>query len=235
MLTLKERIIALTEVIVGKEQLDQMLKDESAVFLKGGFYTFYNNDLVKNISFNFNSRSLSDIHHITTVSFFKCFNEALSNIQNEENQYLQVLINWKYKSHAASDWIKDHNTMVESNENILMSIFKMFDPEYQFTLRSDFEEFKGVVTKFYRFGFQPRQGRMTFEFTSTSFDLSTDVAFWNSVSDFIGSRYAVYVPSRLLQTDYENIINNLPEQIAWSVFEERYNDKQRYNNKRYGK
>jgi len=229
MFTLKDRLIALTEVIVGKEKLEQMLKDETAVFLKGGFYTFYNNDFVKNISFGFNKRSLADIHHIPTVSSFTCFKESLPSIQNEEDQYLQVSINWKYQSHAATDWIQEHNAMAESNDKILMSIFKMFDPEYLFTLRSDFEEFKGVVTKFYHFGFRPRQGRMTFEFTSKSFDLSTDVAFWNSVSDFIGSRYAVHVPAALLQADYDNIIDNLPEQIAWSVFEERYNDK------RYGK
>ena len=101
----------------------------------------------------------------------------------------------------------------------------MFDEDSIFEVKYDFEEFGGVATRFYKFGFRLRGGRVKFQFISANINLADDPYFWQSLADFIGSRYAVYVPAELLKTDYASIIDGLPEQIAWEEFEAGYADK----------
>lgn len=225
MRSLKDRVILILETIIGKEELALLLENEEVAILKGSFYNSDKQEMVKSISFGYNDKSITDTNHSKGVtSFSNAFNQPLSSIENDESKYLQVYINWKYKSLDKKDFFKEHNFFVDLNEQILLPVYKMFEKDSIFELRYDFEEFGGVATRFYKFGFRTREGRVKFKFISSCFNLVEDPYFWTSLSDFIGSRYAVYVSADMLKEDYSNIIDSLPQQIPWEEFEKRYSD-----------
>jgi hypothetical protein len=231
MRTLQERAISLLETIVGREELNSLLANEQATIFQGGLYTMSHSDLVKSVHIGYHDKSLTDINHsgFSILPNSNSFKKSFSAIENDESKYLQVYIEWKSKSYDKNDYVKDHNEMVTVNNDILLSVYKMFDRDSVFEVRYDFEEFEGVATRFYKFGFRKRGDIVKFKFISSTLNLQDDPYFWNTLSDFISSRYAVYVPSELLKTDYASIIEGLPEQIAWSEFEARYDEA--YNKK----
>jgi hypothetical protein len=226
MRSLQDRAVLLLETIVGKEELANMLNNESAAILQGGLYALYHSDMHKCIHLGYTDNSLAYGIRPRSVTPSNAFKTPLSTIENDESRYLRVYIDWKTKSFDKNNWMDDHNAMVTVNNDIVMSVFKMFEEDSVFEIKYDFEEFGGIATRFYKFGFRLRGGRVKFQFISANINLEDDPYFWTTLSDFIGSRYAVYVPTDLLKTDYARIIDGLPEQIAWSEFEARYADPQ---------
>lgn len=227
MRTLQERAVILLETIVGKEELATMLLNESGAILQGGFYALSHSGMLKCVHFGYTDNSLTDSNRPRSITpNVNSFKTPFSTIENDESKYLRVYLDWKTKSHDKNDWVKDHNDIVTINKDILLSVFKMFDEDSVFDVSYDFEEFGGIATRFYKFGFRLRGGRVNFRFISSSTNLEDDPYFWKTLSDFIGSRYAVYVPANLLKNDYASIIDGLPKQIDWSEFEARYADPQ---------
>lgn len=229
MRSLQERAVLLLETIVGKEELATMLSNESGAILQGGLYTKSSAyaDMQKCIHFGFTDNSLTHRNRPSSITpVLTAFKTPFAMIENDESKHLRVYIEWKTKGHDKNDWIEDHNAIVDNNNDILMAVFKMFEEDAVFEVKYDFEEIGGVATRYYKFGFRLRGGRVKYHFVSANTQLSDDSYFWQSLADFIGSRYAVYVPSDLLKTDYASIIDGLPEQIAWSEFEARYADPQ---------
>lgn len=227
MRTLQERAVLLLETIVGKEELATMLSNESGAILQGGLYALIHSDMHKCVHLGYTENSLTDRNQRRSIMpMVNAFKTPLSTIENDESKYLRVYIDWKTKSLDKNEWFKDHNEMVSVNNDILLSVVKMFEEDSVFELKYDFEEFGGVATRFYKFGFRLRGGRVKFQFISANMNLADDPYFWTTLSDFIGSRYAVYIPEDLLKKDYANIIDELPEQISWSEFEARYADPQ---------
>lgn len=227
MRSLQDRAILLLETILGKEELETMLKNETGAILQGGFYASSRSDMQKCIHFGFTDNSLTHSNRPNSVSpHMNAFKTPLSTIENDESKYLRVYIEWKPKNCDKHNWMVDHNALVDANHDILMAVYKMFEEDSVFDVNYDFEEIDGVATRFYKFGFRLRSGRVKFKFISANTNLAEDPYFWQTVADFIGSRYAVYVPVELLKTDYASIIEGLPEQIAWTEFEARYSDPQ---------
>jgi hypothetical protein len=226
MSSLQDRAVLLLETIVGKEELATMLSNETGAILQGGFYALYHSDMQKCIHLGYTDNSLTHRNRPRSMTPSNAFKTPLSTIENDESQYLRVYIDWKTKSFDKNEWFQDHNAMVTVNNNILIAVSKMFEEDSVFEVKYDFEEFGGVATRFYKFGFRLRGGRVKFQFISANINLEDDPYFWTTLSDFIGSRYAVYVPADLLKTDYASIIDGLPEQIVWSEFEARYADPQ---------
>ena len=226
MRSLQDRVVLLLEAIVGKEELAIMLSNETGAILQGGFYALNHSDMNKCIYLGYTDNSLTHRNRPGSVSpHSNSFKTPLSTIENDESKNLRVYIDWKTKSFDKNNWVEDHNDLVTVNNDILMKVFNMFDEDSIFEVKYDFEEFGGVATRFYKFGFRLRGGRVKFQFISANINLADDPYFWQSLADFIGSRYAVYVPAELLKTDYASIIDGLPEQIAWEEFEARYADK----------
>lgn len=226
MRSLQERAVLLLETIVGKEELATMLSHETGAILQGGFYALYHSDMQKCIHLGYTDNSLIHRNRPRSMTPSNAFKTPLSTIENDESKYLRVYIDWKTKSFDKNNWFEDHNAMATVNHDILNSVCKMFEEDSVFEVKYDFEEFGGIATRFYKFGFRLRGGRVKFQFISANLNLTDDPYFWPTLADFIGSRYAVYVPAELLKTDYANIIEGLPEQIAWEEFEARYADKQ---------
>jgi len=226
MRSLQERAVLLLETILGKEELETMLSNESAAILQGGLYVLYHSEMQKCVHFGYTDNSLTHRNRPRSMTPSNAFKTPLSTIENDESKYLRVYIDWKTKSFDKNNWIEDHNAIVDTNNDIVMAVYKMFEEDSVFEVKYDFEEIGGVATRYYKFGFRLRAGRVKFQFISANTNLSDDPYFWQSLADFIGSRYAVYVPADLLKTDYANIIDSLPEQIAWSEFEARYSDPQ---------
>lgn len=226
MSSLQERAVLLLETIVGKKELATMLSNESAAILQGGLYVLYHSEMQKCVHFGYTDNSLTHRNRPRSMTPSNAFKTPLSTIENDESKYLRVYIDWKTKSFDKNNWFEDHNAMATVNHDILNSVCKMFEEDSVFEVKYDFEEFGGIATRFYKFGFRLRGGRVKFQFISANIDLENDPYFWTTLSDFIGSRYAVYVPAELLKTDYAAIIDGLPEQIAWSEFEARYADPQ---------
>lgn len=225
MRSLQERAVLLLETIVGKEELATMLSNETGAILQGGFYALYHFEMKKCIHLGFTDNSLTHRNRPSSISpHSDDFKTPLSSIENNESKYLRVYVDWKTKSFDKNDWFKDHNAMLDVNNDILLSVSKMFEEDSVFEVNYDFEEFGGIATRFYKFGFRLRGGRVKFQFISANINLADDPYFWQTLADFIGSRYAVYVPAELLKTDYSAIIDGLPEQISWSEFESRYAD-----------
>lgn len=224
MRTIQDRVVLLLEAIVGKEELATMLGNETGAILQGGFYALYHSDMQKCIHLGYTDNSLTHRNRPRSITPSNAFKTPLSTIENDESKYLRVYIDWKTKSFDKNNWIEDHNALVTVNNDILMKVFNMFEEDSVFEVKYDFEEFGGVATRFYKFGFRLRGGRVKFQFISANLNLTDDPYFWQTLADFIGSRYAVYVPAELLKTDYASIIDGLPEQIAWSEFESRYAD-----------
>lgn len=226
MRTIQDRANLLFETILGKEQLQTMLGNETGAILQGAFYALYHSDMQKCIHLGYTDNSLTHRNRPRSMTPSNAFKTPLSSIENNESKYLRVYVDWKTKSFDKNDWFKDHNAMLDVNNDILLSVSKMFEEDSVFEVNYDFEEFGGVATRFYKFGFRLRGGRVKFQFISANVNLADDPYFWQTLADFIGSRYALYVPAELLKTDYANIIEGLPEQIAWEEFEARYADKQ---------
>lgn len=226
MRTIQDRVVLLLEAIVGNEELATMLGNETGAILQGGFYALYHSDMQKCIHLGYTDNSLTHRNRPRSITPSNAFKTPLSTIENDESKYLRVYIDWKTKSFDKNNWIEDHNALVTVNNDILMKVFNMFEEDSVFEVKYDFEEFGGVATRFYKFGFRLRGGRVKFQFISANLNLTDDPYFWQTLADFIGSRYAVYVPAELLKTDYSAIIDDLPEQIAWSEFEGRYADPQ---------
>ena len=226
MRTLQERAIILLETIVGKEELSTMLLNENGAILQGGLYALYHSDMHKCIHFGYTGNSLTHRNRPRSMTPSNAFKTPLSTIENDESKYLRVYVDWKTKSFDKNNWVEDHNALVTINNDILMKVFNMFEEDSVFEVKYDFEEFGGVATRFYKFGFRLRGGRVKFQFISANLNLADDPYFWQSLADFIGSRYAVYVPANLLKNDYSSIIDGLPKQIDWSEFEARYADPQ---------
>jgi hypothetical protein len=226
MRTIQDRANLLFETILGKEQLQTMLENETGAILQGGFYALYHSDMQKCIHLGYTDNSLTHGNRPRSMTPSNAFKTPLSTIENDESKYLRVYIDWKTKSFDQNNWIEDHNALVTVNNDILMKVFNMFEEDSVFEVKYDFEEFGGVATRFYKFGFRLRGGRVKFQFISANLNLTDDPYFWQTLADFIGSRYAVYVPAELLKTDYASIIEGLPEQIAWEEFEARYADPQ---------
>jgi hypothetical protein len=226
MRTIQDRAKLLFETILGKEQLQTMLANETGAILQGGFYALYHSDMQKCIHLGYTDNSLAHRNRPRSMTPSNAFKTPLSTIENDESKYLRVYIDWKTKSFDKNNWIEDHNALVTVNNDILMKVFNMFEEDSVFEVKYDFEEFDGVATRFYKFGFRLRGGRVKFQFISANLNLTDDPYFWQTLADFIGSRYAVYVPTELLKTDYAAIIDGLPEQIAWEEFEARYADPQ---------
>ena len=226
MRTIQDRANLLFETILGKEQLQTMLGNETGAILQGGFYALYHSDMQKCIHFGYTDNSLTHRNRPRSITPSNAFKTPLSTIENDESKYLRVYIDWKTKSFDKNNWIEDHNALVTVNNDILMKVFNMFEEDSVFEVKYDFEEFGGVATRFYKFGFRLRGGRVKFQFISANLNLTDDPYFWQTLADFIGSRYALYVPTELLKTDYAAIIDGLPEQIAWEEFESRYADPQ---------
>ena len=224
MRTIQDRVVLLLEAIVGNEELATMLGNETGAILQGGFYALYHSDMQKCIHLGYTDNSLTHRNRPRSMTPSNAFKTPLSTIENDESKYLRVYIDWKTKSFDKNNWIEDHNALVTVNNDILMKVFNMFEEDSVFEVKYDFEEFGGVATRFYKFGFRLRGGRVKFQFISANLNLTDDPYFWQTLADFIGSRYAVYVPAELLKTDYAAIIDDLPEQIAWSEFEARYAD-----------
>ena len=224
MRTIQDRVVLLLEAIVGNEELATMLGNETGAILQGGFYALYHSDMQKCIHLGYTYNSLTHRNRPRSITPSNAFKTPLSTIENDESKYLRVYIDWKTKSFDKNNWIEDHNALVTVNNDILMKVFNMFEEDSVFEVKYDFEEFGGVATRFYKFGFRLRGGRVKFQFISANLNLTDDPYFWQTLADFIGSRYAVYVPAELLKTDYAAIIDDLPEQIAWSEFEARYAD-----------
>lgn len=224
MRTIQDRVVLLLEAIVGNEELATMLGNETGAILQGGFYALYHSDMQKCIHLGYTDNSLTHRNRPRSITPSNAFKTPLSTIENDESKYLRVYIDWKTKSFDKNNWIEDHNALVTVNNDILMKVFNMFAEDSVFEVKYDFEEFGGVATRFYKFGFRLRGGRVKFQFISANLNLTDDPYFWQTLADFIGSRYAVYVPAELLKTDYAAIIDDLPEQIAWSEFEARYAD-----------
>ena len=224
MRTIQDRVVLLLEAIVGNEELATMLGNETGAILQGGFYALYHSDMQKCIHLGYTDNSLTHRNRPRSITPSNAFKTPLSTIENDESKYLRVYIDWKTKSFDKNNWIEDHNALVTVNNDILMKVFNMFEEDSVFEVKYDFEEFGGVATRFYKFGFRLRDGRVKFQFISANLNLTDDPYFWQTLADFIGSRYAVYVPAELLKTDYASIIDGLPEQIAWSEFESRYAD-----------
>jgi hypothetical protein len=224
MRTIQDRVVLLLEAIVGNEELATMLGNETGAILQGGFYALYHSDMQKCIHLGYTDNSLTHRNRPRSITPSNAFKTPLSTIENDESKYLRVYIDWKTKSFDKNNWIEDHNALVTVNNDILMKVFNMFEEDSVFEVKYDFEEFGGVATRFYKFGFRLRGGRVKFQFISANLNLTDDPYFWQTLADFIGSRYAVYVPAELLKTDYAAIIDDLPEQIAWSEFEARYAD-----------
>lgn len=224
MRTIQDRANLLFETILGKEQLQTMLGNETGAILQGGFYALYHSDMQKCIHLGYTDNSLTHRNRPRSMTPSNAFKTPLSTIENDESKYLRVYLDWKTKSFDKNNWIEDHNVLVTVNNDILMKVFNMFEEDSVFEVKYDFEEFGGVATRFYKFGFRLRGGRVKFQFISANLNLTDDPYFWQTLADFIGSRYAVYVPAELLKTDYASIIDGLPEQIAWSEFESRYAD-----------
>jgi hypothetical protein len=229
MRSLQERAMLLLETIVGKEELATMLLNEDGAILQGGLYTkpsLYA-DMQKCIHFGFTDNSLIHRNRPSSVMpVLNTFQTPFATIENDESKHLRVYIDWKTRGHDKHNWYEDHNAIVDTNNAILMAVSKMFEEDSVFELKYDFEEIGGVATRYYKFGFRLRGGRVKYQFISANTTLADDPYFWQSLADFIGSRYTVYVPAELLKTDYANIIEGLPEQIAWDEFEARYADKQ---------
>jgi hypothetical protein len=226
MRSLQERAVLLLETIVGKEELATMLSNESAAILQGGLYALYHSDMQKCIYLGYTDNSLTHRNRPRSMTPSNAFKTPLSIIENDESKYLRVYIDWKTKSFDKNNWFEDLNAMGSANSGILNSVLKMFEEDSVFEVKYDFEEFGGIATRFYKFGFRLRGGRVKFQFISANINLEDDPYFWTTLSDFIGSRYAVYVPAELLKTDYASIIAGLPEQIACEEFEARYADPQ---------
>lgn len=226
MRTIQDRVVLLLEAIVGNEELATMLGNETGAILQGGFYALYHSDMQKCIHLGYTDNSLTHRNRPRSITPSNAFKTPLSTIENDESKYLRVYIDWKTKSFDKNNWIEDHNALVTVNNDILMKVFNMFEEDSVFEVKYDFEEFGGVATRFYKFGFRLRGGRVKFQFISANLNLTDDPYFWQTLADFIGSRYAIYVPAELLKTDYASIIEGLPEQIAWSEFEGRYADPQ---------
>lgn len=226
MRTIQDRAKLLFETILGKEELATMLGNETGAILQGGFYALYHSDMQKCIHLGCTDNSLTHRNRPRSMTPSNAFKTPLSTIENDESKYLRVYIDWKTKSFDKNNWIEDHNALVTVNNDILMKVFKMFEEDSVFEVKYDFEEFGGVATRFYKFGFRLRGGRVKFQFISANLNLTDDPYFWQTLADFIGSRYALYVPAELLKTDYAAIIDGLPEQISWSEFEGRYADPQ---------
>lgn len=226
MRTIQDRAKLLFETILGKEELATMLGNETGAILQGGFYALYHSDMQKCIHLGYTDNSLTHLNRPRSMTPSNAFKTPLSTIENDESKYLRVYIDWKTKSFDKNNWIEDHNALVTVNNDILMKVFNMFEEDSVFEVKYDFEEFGGVATRFYKFGFRLRGGRVKFQFISANINLADDPYFWQTLADFIGSRYAIYVPAELLKTDYASIIEGLPEQIAWSEFEARYADPQ---------
>ena len=224
MRTIQDRVVLLLEAIVGNEELATMLGNETGAILQGGFYALYHSDMQKCIHLGYTDNSLTHRNRPRSITPSNAFKTPLSTIENDESKYLRVYLDWKTKSFDKNNWIEDHNALVTVNNDILMKVFNMFEEDSVFEVKYDFEEFGGVATRFYKFGFRLRGGRVKFQFISANLNLTDDPYFWQTLADFIGSRYAVYVPAELLKTDYAAIIDDLPEQIAWSEFEARYAD-----------
>lgn len=232
MRSLQERAMLLLETIVGKDELATMLLNEDGAILQGGLYTKPSAyaDMQKCIHFGFTDNSLTDPNRPSSIHpVLSAFKIPFSMINNDESKHLRVYIDWKTKGHDKHNWYEDHNAIVDINNDVMMAVSKMFEEDSVFELKYDFEEIGGVATRYYKFGFRLRGGRVKYQFISATTNLADDPYFWQSLADFIGSRYAVYVPAELLKTDYVNIIDGLPEQIAWEEFEARY------ANKQYGK
>lgn len=224
MRSIKDRADLILETIIGKEELKSLLINEDISIIKGGLYQVgkSTSDIYKVINFGYNDKSISDINHSQILIPSSSFNKPFHSIENDEDKYLQVYIYWKYKNLDKNDSITNHNNFVNCNEKILMAIYKLFKKDSIFEIRYDFEEFNGVATRFYKFGFRERNSNSQWRFTASDFDISKNDCFWNSFADFICSRYAIYVSSENLKNDYSNIIDNLPEQIPFKEFEERY-------------
>jgi hypothetical protein len=226
MRSLKDRVMLLLEKIVGKEELKSLLDNEQAAILQGGLYTMSNSEMIKTVRIGYNEKSLANSNHSGSliINDSNVFKKPFSNIENDESKYLQVYIYWKSKSYDKNDYVKDRNDMVNFNKDILLSVYKMFDIDSVFEITYDFEEFEGVSTRFYKLGFRKRGDLVNFRFISSNLNLHDDPYFWNSLSDFICSRYAVYLSADMLKDDYSNIIDSLPPQIPWEEFENRYSD-----------
>lgn len=228
MRSLQERAMLILETILGKEELATMLLNEDGAILQGGFYVKPSAyaEMQKCVHFGFTDNSLTHRNRPSSITpVLTAFKTPFSMIENDESQHLRVYIDWKTKGYDKHNWYDDHNALVDTNNDILMAVFKMFEEDSVFEVKYDFEEIGGVATRYYKFGFRLRAGRVKYQFVSANTNLVDDPYFWQSLADFIGSRYAVYVPAELLKTDYANIIEGLPEQIAWEVFEARYADK----------
>lgn len=228
MRSLQERAMLILETILGKEELATMLLNEDGAILQGGFYAKPSAyaDMKKLVHFGFTENSLTHRYRPSSINpVLTAFKTPFAMIENDESKYLRVSVHWDTKSHDKNNWYDDHNALVDTNNDILMAVFKMFEEDSVFEVKYDFEEIGGVATRYYKFGFRLRAGRVKYQFVSANTNLADDPYFWQSLADFIGSRYAVYVPAELLKTDYANIIDGLPEQIAWEEFEARYADK----------
>lgn len=228
MRSLQERAMLLLETIIGKEELATMLLNEDGAILQGGFYVKPSAyaDMQKCIHFGFTDNSLTHRNKPSSVMpVLNTFQTPFSMIENDESKHLRVYIDWKTKGHDKNNWYEDHNAILDINNDLVMAVSKMFEEDSVFELKYDFEEIGGVATRYYKFGFRLRRGRVKFQFISANINLADDPYFWQTLADFIGSRYAVYVPADLLKTDYAAIIDGLPEQISWEEFEARYADK----------
>lgn len=228
MRTLQDRAILLLNTIIGEKELESMLSSENAVLLQGGLFIKEHFEMFKAVNFGYHDRSLTSPYLAGSVSPVggNSFQTPFSSLENDESQYLRVNVRWKTKSYDQAKWFEDHNRLIDMNEGIFKSLATLFDEDSVMDLTYDFEEFGGIATRFYTFGIRPRGGRVNFKFIAANTNLSDDPYFWNSLSIFIGSRYAVYVPAEALKADYAKIINELPDQIPWSEFEARYADKQ---------
>lgn len=210
MRTIQDRAIQLLEVIFGKEQLESMIADETGAILQGGFFVFCNDKMQKSINFGYADISFVDYDsHRSIIQGVNSFSSPFSRIENDENKYLAVSIDWDTKSHDIHNWWEDHNALVEKNNDIILSIATLFEGDLVMDMKYAFEEFQGKATRFYKFGFRPRSGRVEFSFFASNLNLSTDTYFWNCLSYFLKSRYNIAVSTETLQSDYKSIISKL--------------------------
>lgn len=156
MRTIQDRVVLLLEAIVGNEELATMLGNETGAILQGGFYALYHSDMQKCIHLGYTDNSLTHRNRPRSITPSNAFKTPLSTIENDESKYLRVYIDWKTKSFDKNNWIEDHNALVTVNNDILMKVFNMFEEDSVFEVKYDFEEFGGVATRFYKFGFRLR-------------------------------------------------------------------------------
>jgi len=197
------------------ELISTLFADESLAFLKGSlYYVRSHDDVQKAASFAFSEYSFpSPLHSIMGISHN--FRQALSTIENDETKILQIyLTDRQCVLVTPKHSVACYNTLLDINRPLYKKLFELGTTDgWRVHVISEFEEFGGIVTEFYKLIFNFGQNR-TFHFKATQFDLITDACFLSSVVDFASVAFKHEISLADLEHDFYSTIEKFPVMLG---------------------